>query len=36
MAPDSELYGLFIKRIAHHRAHPPGGGWDGAWTFESK
>jgi adenylate cyclase len=36
MAPDSELYGLFIERIAHHRAHPPGEGWDGAWTFESK
>jgi len=36
MAPDSELYELFIERIAHHRAHPPGEGWDGAWTFESK
>jgi len=36
MAPDSELYGLFIHRIAHHRAHPPGEGWDGAWTFETK
>jgi adenylate cyclase len=36
MAPDCELYGLFIERIAHHRAHPPGEGWDGAWTFESK
>jgi len=34
--PDSELYGFFIERIAHHRAHPPGEGWDGAWTFESK
>jgi len=36
MAPHSELYGLFIERIAHHRAHPPGAGWDGAWTFETK
>ena len=36
MAPDSELYELFIERIAHHRAHPPGAGWDGAWTFETK
>jgi len=36
MAPDGELYGLFIERIAHHRAHPPGEGWDGAWTFETK
>ena len=36
MAPHSELYGLFIERIAHYRAHPPGAGWDGAWTFETK
>ena len=36
MAPDSELYGLFIERITHYRAHPPGADWDGAWTFESK
>jgi adenylate cyclase len=36
MAPDSELYELFIERIAHYRAQPPGEGWDGAWTFESK
>ncbi len=36
MAPHSTLYGLFIERITHHRAHPPGEGWDGAWTFETK
>jgi adenylate cyclase len=36
MAPHSGLYELFIERIAHHRAHPPGEGWDGAWTFETK
>jgi adenylate cyclase len=36
MAPDSELYELFIERIAHHRAHPPGADWVGAWTFETK
>jgi adenylate cyclase len=35
-APDSELYELFIERIAHHRAHPPGADWVGAWTFETK
>jgi adenylate cyclase len=35
-APDSELYDLFIERIAHHRAQPPGEGWDGAWTFANK
>jgi adenylate cyclase len=33
---DGELYGVFIERIAHFRAHPPQGGWDGAWTFETK
>jgi adenylate cyclase len=33
---DGELYGVFIKRIAHFRAHPPEDGWDGAWTFETK
>ena len=36
MVPDRELYELFIERIAHHRSHPPGEGWDGAWTFETK
>ncbi|HEX9673595.1 MAG TPA: adenylate/guanylate cyclase domain-containing protein, partial [Burkholderiales bacterium] len=35
-APKSEMYGLFIERIAHFRAHPPGADWDGAWTFETK
>ena len=33
---DGELYGVFIERIAHFRANPPDGGWDGAWTFETK
>jgi adenylate cyclase len=33
---DGELYGVFIQRIAHFRAHPPEDGWDGAWTFETK
>ncbi|MGH8622185.1 MAG: CHASE2 domain-containing protein, partial [Burkholderiales bacterium] len=36
IAPDSELYESFIERIAHYRAHPPGAGWDGTWTFETK
>jgi len=35
MAPESERYELFIERIAHFRTHPPGAGWDGAWTFET-
>jgi adenylate cyclase len=36
IAPASEVYELFIERIAHLRAHPPGTEWDGAWTFEAK
>ena len=35
-APGSERYDVFFERIAHFRAHPPGAGWDGAWTFETK
>jgi len=36
IAPDNEVYELFIERIAHLRAHPPAADWDGAWTFETK
>jgi len=35
-APDYGLYALFLDRIAHHRSHPPGADWDGAWNFETK
>ena len=35
-APGSERYDVFFERIAHFSAHPPGAGWDGAWTFETK
>lgn len=30
------LYTLYTERIAHYRAHPPGAGWDGVTTFETK
>jgi adenylate cyclase len=36
MAPNITLYALFLERIAVLRAHPPGSGWDGAFTFETK
>jgi adenylate cyclase len=36
MAPEREMYELFLERIVHHRAHPPGAGWDGTWTFDTK
>ncbi len=34
--PNADLYGVFIQRIAHFRAHPPEPGWNGAWIFETK
>jgi adenylate cyclase len=30
------LYELYIERIAHYRATPPGVDWDGVTTFETK
>ncbi len=30
------LYDLYSKRIAHCRSEPPGAGWDGVTTFETK
>ena len=30
------LYDLYSKRIAYFREHPPGAGWDGAFTFTTK
>jgi adenylate cyclase len=35
-APDRKLYKLFLERIAKFRLQPPGGDWDGAYTFETK
>lgn len=34
--PDCYLYQLYAKRIAHCRLNPPGEGWDGVTTFETK
>lgn len=34
--PDDGLYKLYLERIAHFRLHPPGEGWDGVTTFETK
>jgi adenylate cyclase len=30
------LYDLYAKRINHYRQEPPGAGWDGVMTFETK
>ncbi|HEX4986908.1 MAG TPA: adenylate/guanylate cyclase domain-containing protein [Burkholderiales bacterium] len=34
--PASELYSLFLGRIAFLRSNPPEPGWDGSWKFETK
>jgi adenylate cyclase len=34
--PERYLYALYKKRIAYFRDHPPGFGWDGAFTFTTK
>ncbi|HEX5340060.1 MAG TPA: adenylate/guanylate cyclase domain-containing protein [Gammaproteobacteria bacterium] len=30
------LYGLYLDRISYFRAHSPGEGWDGVFTFTTK
>ena len=35
-APGRGLYALYLERIAYYRDHPPGPGWDGVTTFETK
>jgi adenylate cyclase len=34
--PDSELYKLYLDRIAHFRENPPEADWDGVFTHETK
>lgn len=36
VSPDSKLYRIYLERVAFLRANPPGPGWDGAFTFETK
>ncbi|MEK9725359.1 MAG: adenylate/guanylate cyclase domain-containing protein, partial [Rhodospirillaceae bacterium] len=33
---DDPVPAVFLGRIAHLKAEPPGGDWDGVWTFETK
>ncbi|SFM04301.1 CHASE2 domain-containing protein [Rugamonas rubra] len=35
-APERGLYALYAGRVAWLRAHPPGPGWDGVTTFDTK
>jgi adenylate cyclase len=34
--PGRALYALYLERIARWRAAPPGAGWDGVTTFDTK
>jgi adenylate cyclase len=36
LSPQRGLYQLYVERIAYYRDHPPGEGWDGVTTFETK
>lgn len=36
LRPQCFLYQLYAARIEHYRANPPGEGWDGVTTFETK
>jgi adenylate cyclase len=35
-APDSKLYKLYVKRVAHFRQNTPGPAWNGLWVFTTK
>jgi adenylate cyclase len=35
-APENKLYKLYLKRIQHFRANPPGPMWNGLWVFTIK
>ena len=35
-APESKLYKLYLKRVAHFRQSPPGPAWNGTWVFTTK
>ncbi|RZA35497.1 MAG: adenylate/guanylate cyclase domain-containing protein, partial [Lysobacteraceae bacterium] len=34
--PERGLYTLYLERIGHYRAHPPGPDWDGVTSFDTK
>ena len=35
-APESKLYKLYLKRVAHFRQNTPGPAWNGLWVFTTK
>jgi len=34
--PERALYGIYLERISHYQANPPGADWDGVVTFTCK
>jgi adenylate cyclase len=36
LAPDDELYSLYLKRIDYFRRNPPGDDWDGVFSHTTK
>jgi len=34
--PDRKIYGIYLERIAHFVAEPPGEAWDGVYTHKEK
>jgi adenylate cyclase len=34
--PGAALYPLYLERIGFYRLHPPGAGWDGVTSFDTK
>jgi adenylate cyclase len=36
MSQGTQLYRIYVERVAHLRANPPGPDWDGIWVFETK
>jgi len=36
LSATARLAALYLERIAHYQAHPPGDDWDGVWTMTSK
>ncbi len=35
-APESKLYKMYLKRVAHFRQNTPGPTWNGTWVFTTK
>ncbi|MDR3392825.1 MAG: adenylate/guanylate cyclase domain-containing protein [Sulfuriferula sp.] len=36
IAAPTQLYQIYLERIAHLRQYPPAADWDGVWVFETK